>query len=163
MSRLCIVPLIFSLLLTLCPVAVTGEESEDLLAEGINGYILEISLAHSLVQIGDRSFRVEQVVVVDSDEGVEKQGSMNDLHIGDLVRIDEMDAIRDGSTWIARKIIVYRGSAQTKIGEQFKVALPVAVPGSDATQVHDTSSPGGTDRVRKGSDRIIFENGVWHN
>ncbi len=169
MTRLlCIVPLILSLLLpTLCLAAVAGEDNEDLIAHGVIGYVLEISPTHSLVQVGDRSYRVEQVVVVDSDDGVEKPGSMNDLHPGDLVGIDETDADRERSMWVARKMVVYRGAAQTEIAEQLKVVLPLAVPGIDATRLRNTpssgSSPNRADRVRKGRDKIIFENGVWHN
>ncbi|WP_457574266.1 hypothetical protein [Desulfolithobacter sp.] len=164
---LCIAPLVLSLLPALCLAAVAGEDNEDLIAQGVLGYVLEISPTHSLVQVGDRSFRVEQVVVVDSDDGVEKTGSLNDLHPGDLVAIGETDTDREGSIWIARKMVVYRGAAQAEIAAQLKAVLPLAEPGSDAPSLQNSpssgSSPDRTDSVRRGRDRIIFENGVWHN
>ena len=129
--------------------------SDDQVAEDSIGPILEHASDYSFIQVGDRNYKVDKVNILET-EGAPQPASRADFREDDIVGIIP-GGKSDDLFWIAEKVNIYRGDLRQEMMEEL--------------QLHNVTQKSLTDNTEKASskpapsreNKIIFENGVWHN
>jgi len=157
-----IVTMIAALLTPLLGVAGdTPEEIDDQVMESTTGYILERAPDNSFIQVGDRNYRVGKVEVL-AEEGNPQSVGREEIQEDDIVRVIP-GAKGVDSFWYAEKVIIYRGELREEIVQGLgQGAVRETADGTKKNNLDTTDkTPSSTKEHRQ--NKIIFENGVWHN
>lgn len=114
------------------------------------GTIIEVSANGEYVQIYDKVFQVE-MVVLDDGKGREVETARSRLREGDLVTVVLKDD-KGGEFPVAEKLILYAGDKEKQVGNALEQDNRKHSPVQDPAPFR----PGGT-------GVIIKEDGVWRN
>jgi hypothetical protein len=100
--------------LFLIPGISLAEDEEEVT---VLGKILEMVSNKGIIQVGDRNYRVEKVVIDDGSEKEPILGGILDLKVGSLVRVYVGE--KDEGFWKAKKVVLFVGAKREEVQRDF--------------------------------------------
>lgn len=104
---------IFLMSLFLAPGISLAEEEEVT----VLGKILEMVSNQGIIQVGNRNYKVERVVIDDGSEEGPVLGGILDLKVGSLVRVYVGE--KDKGFWRAKKVVLFVRAKREEVQKDF--------------------------------------------
>jgi len=158
--------LILAMIVTLLiPLWCTAEgiqgESNEQDMKNTTGYILERARDNSFIQVGDRNYRVGIVEIL-AEKGHPQQAGRADIQDKDIVHVIPGAKSVD-SFWYAEKITIYRGALREEIAQGLEQSFAGKMADAPQTSTGNKTDTSSSSAQQHRQEKIIFENGVWHN